>query len=62
MALPLVKKSWMSCKHMTIDSMSIVKVRWNTKRLFNSNSGNFSRGWVEKNKLLIEKIEFTHLF
>ena len=41
----------MGCKNSSFDCISIAQVRWNTKRLFNSNTGIFSRSWVEKNKL-----------
>ena len=40
----------MSCKNSTIDYISPAQVRWNTKRLINSNTGIFSRSWVEKKK------------
>ena len=56
------RQSWMSCKNSNIDCKSIVQVRWNTKRIFNWNIGIFSRGWIKKIELLLEKIELTHLF
>ena len=40
----------MSCKNSSIYCISSAKDRWNTKRLFNSNTGIFNRGWVEKKK------------
>ena len=49
----------MSCKNLNMHC-STTRVRRHTKLLFNSNIGIFSRSRVEKNKLLLEKIEFTH--
>ena len=43
-------------------NIDCAQVRWNTKQLFNSNIGIFTRKLVEKNKLLLERIELTHLF
>ena len=40
----------MSCKSSIIDCISTAQVRWNTKRLFNSNAGIFSRNWDEEKK------------
>ena len=42
------KKSWMSCKNSSIDCISIAQIRWNTKRLFNLNTGIFSRSELKK--------------
>ena len=59
------RKSWLSRKNSSIDCKSATQIRWNKKRLFNSNTGSFSRSKIEKkkkNKLLIEKIELTYLF
>ena len=58
----LPKKSWMSCKNSSIDCIFTAQIRWNKKRLFNWNAGIFSRSWIKKNKLLLEKIELNHLF
>ena len=54
------KKSRMSFRHSTIECISIAQVWWNTKRIFNSHTRTFSRSCVEKNKLLLEKIELIH--
>ena len=62
MALPLTRKSWISCKKSNFCYTSKAQVRWNIKELFNSNIGIFSRHWVKKNKLLLEKIELQYLF
>ena len=62
MELSLARKSWMSCKNSSIVCIATAIVRWNTKRLFNSSTDIFSRKWVENNKLLVEKIELTHIF
>ena len=58
--LLLDSKSYMSCKNSSIDFVSTAQDRWNTKRLLSSNDGIFSKNWVEKNQLLLEKIELTH--
>ena len=48
MVILLEKKSKMSCKNWSIDSVSTHPNRWNAKRLFTSNPGIFSRSWIEK--------------
>ena len=42
----------MSRKNWNIDCISIAQVRWNTKRLFNSDTdvGVFSRKWIKRKK------------
>ena len=52
----------MSCKYSSIYCISTAQIRWNTKWLFNSNTGIFNRSWVETNKLFLEKNELTLLF
>ena len=63
--LSFTRKVWMSCKNSSTDSISTAQFWWNIKRLLTiindySISGIFSISWVEKNKLLLEKIKLTH--
>ena len=40
----------MRCKNSSTDCISAAQIRWNSKRLFSSDTGIFSRSWVEKKK------------
>ena len=50
MILPLARKSWMISKNSNIDCISTAQVRWCIEQLFNWNTSNCSRCWVEKKK------------
>ena len=55
--LSLVRKSWMSSKNSNIDCICTAQVRWKIKWLFNSNSGIFSRSWVESNNSCLRRLD-----